>query len=189
MLSVKRIHAGRGAVDYYVGRERTGLGEYYLADGDTDQAQLAVPPSSWWGGSATDLGLGGEVARDAFAPLYAKGVQPDGSRLGRPFRLPEQVQDAKHEALARAATIADPDERARAEFDVRRRSWQPSVAGWDCTFSPVKSVSLLWAAGDESVREQVWAAHTAAVDAGLEYLEEHGSYVRAGHAEIGRAHV
>jgi conjugative relaxase-like TrwC/TraI family protein len=184
VLSVKRIRAGRGAVDYYVGRVRTGLGEYYLAGGDTDQARLAVPLSSWWGGSSGELGLGGEVARDAFAPLYAKGVQPDGSRLGRAFRLPEQVQDAKDEALARAAAITDPDERARAEFDVRRRSWQPSVAGWDCTFSPVKSVSLLWAAGDEQIREQVWAAHMAAVDAGLEYLQEHGSYVRAGHAGV-----
>ena len=62
MLSVKRIRAGRGAVDYYVGRERTGLGEYYLADGDTDEARLAVPPSSWWGGSSGALDLDGEVA-------------------------------------------------------------------------------------------------------------------------------
>jgi hypothetical protein len=41
-------------------------------------------------------------------------------------------------------------------------------------------VSLLWAAGDEDVQRQVWAAHTSAVDAALSYLQEHASYVRAG---------
>src|SRR5690606_4710744 len=30
------------------------------------------------------------------------------------------------------------------------------------------------------VQRQVWAAHTAAVDAGLGYLQEHAAYVRAG---------
>jgi hypothetical protein len=47
-------------------------------------------------------------------------------------------------------------------------------------FSPPKSVSLLWAAGDQALQRQVWAAHLAAVDAGLGYLEEHAGYVRAG---------
>ncbi|HUH08316.1 MAG TPA: MobF family relaxase [Egibacteraceae bacterium] len=54
------------------------------------------------------------------------------------------------------------------------------MAAWDCTFSPPKSVSLLWAAGDRRVQQQVWAAHLAAVNAGLAYLEEHAAYVRAG---------
>jgi conjugative relaxase-like TrwC/TraI family protein len=67
-----------------------------------------------------------------------------------------------------------------ARHEVRRRAPHASVAAWDCTFSPPKSVSLLWAAGDEAVQRQVWAAHLAAVDAGLGYLEEHAGYVRAG---------
>ena len=67
-----------------------------------------------------------------------------------------------------------------AKHEIRRGGGHASVAAWDCTFSPAKSVSLLWAAGDRNVQQQVWAAHLAAVDAGLAYLEEHAAYVRAG---------
>jgi conjugative relaxase-like TrwC/TraI family protein len=67
-----------------------------------------------------------------------------------------------------------------ATHEIRRRAPHASVAAWDCTFSPPKSVSLLWAAGDAGLQREVWAAHLAAVDAGLGYLEEHAGYVRAG---------
>jgi conjugative relaxase-like TrwC/TraI family protein len=79
-----------------------------------------------------------------------------------------------------AAEIADPYERWMAKHEIRRSGGHASVAAWDCTFSPPKSVSLLWAAGDGRVQAQVWAAHLAAVDAGLGYLQEHAAYVRAG---------
>jgi Ti-type conjugative transfer relaxase TraA len=45
-------------------------------------------------------------------------------------------------------------------------------AGWDCTFSAPKSVSVLWALTDEPTKGQIAAAHDAAVHAGLDYLEK-----------------
>jgi hypothetical protein len=69
-----------------------------------------------------------------------------------------------------------------AQHEMRRGRGRVSVAAWDCTFSPVKSVSLLWASGGRGVQQQVWAAQMAAVDAGLAYLQEHAGYVRAGRA-------
>ena len=48
-----------------------------------------------------------------------------------------------------------------------------SVRGYDVTFSAPKSVSLLAAVGEGQVRGEVHAAHDAAVDAVLGYVERH----------------
>jgi conjugative relaxase-like TrwC/TraI family protein len=55
-----------------------------------------------------------------------------------------------------------------------------SVTGYDLTFSAPKSVSALWALGDEQVVREIEAAHGAAVRAGLNYLQRHASYSRRG---------
>ena len=180
VLTVKKILAGRGAVDYYLNQTRRGLADYYLPDERDGAARLSAPGSSWWGSGAEALALSGEVERAEFVPLFTKAVRPGGGYLGRRFRLPEEAAAAKAQALAVASEITDPYERWMAKHDVRRRGGHASVAAWDCTFSPPKSVSLLWAAGDRGVQQQVWAAHLAAVDAGLGYLEEHSAYVRGG---------
>ena len=52
--------------------------------------------------------------------------------------------------------------------------------GFDLTFSAPKSVSLLWAFGDDRVRSQVVAAHEAAVDQALGHLERHATLARRG---------
>jgi conjugative relaxase-like TrwC/TraI family protein len=184
VLTVKKILAGRGAVDYYLAQTRRGLVDYYLPDERTDDgdgaSRLAAPGSSWWGGGAEALELAGRVERGAFVPLYTTAAHPGGGYLGRRFCLPEEAAHAKADALVAASEIPDPYERWLARHEIRRRAPHASVAAWDCTFSPPKSVSLLWAAGDGDVQRQVWAAHLAAVEAGLGYLQQHAAYVRAG---------
>jgi conjugative relaxase-like TrwC/TraI family protein len=184
VLTVKKILAGRGAVDYYLKQTRRGLADYYLPEGPASerdgQSRLSAPESSWWGRGTEALELSGEVEREQFVPLFAKGVRPGGGYLGRRFRLPEEAAAAKAAALLAASEIADPYQRWMAKHEIRRRGGHASVAAWDCTFSPPKSVSLLWAAGERTVQQQVWAAHLTAVDAGLAYLEERAAYVRAG---------
>ena len=56
-----------------------------------------------------------------------------------------------------------------------------AVAGFTLTFSPPKSVSALWAVGDQPTADQVLAAHDAAVAASLEFLEDHPAFTRRGH--------
>ena len=183
MLTVKKILAGRGAVDYYLNQTRRGLADYYLQGeraGERGRSGLSAPESSWWGSGTEALALSGEVGRAQFVPLYAKGARPGGGYLGQRFRLPEEAAAAKADALLAASEITDPYERWMAKHEIRRRGGHASVAAWDCTFSPPKSVSLLWAAGDRDIQQQVWAAHLAAVDAGLGYLQQHAAYVRAG---------
>ncbi|WP_063125126.1 MULTISPECIES: MobF family relaxase [Nocardia] len=55
-----------------------------------------------------------------------------------------------------------------------------AVAGFDITFSPVKSVSALWAVAPRSVSAKIEAAHNAAVADALGWLESHGIYTRLG---------
>ena len=106
MLTVKRIHAGRGAVDYYLNQTRHGLADYYLTEASHDgtdgrrqrRARPSAPGASWWGGGAAALELGEEVERGQFVPLFARGVRPGGGYLGRRFRLPEEVDATKAEA-------------------------------------------------------------------------------------------
>ncbi len=44
-------------------------------------------------------------------------------------------------------------------------------AGWDCTFSAPKSVSMAWAFGDEKTRQALEAAHSKAVERALDYTQ------------------
>jgi conjugative relaxase-like TrwC/TraI family protein len=57
--------------------------------------------------------------------------------------------------------------------DLGRRYGEESVRGFDATFSAPKSVSLLWALGDDQTREQVLEAHDRAVEAVLAWVEDH----------------
>ncbi len=48
-----------------------------------------------------------------------------------------------------------------------------AVRGFDVTASAPKSVSVLWAVGDEHVRSEVLAAHDAAVAGMVDWIERH----------------
>jgi conjugative relaxase-like TrwC/TraI family protein len=64
---------------------------------------------------------------------------------------------------------------------VGRRFGDKSARGFDATFSAAKSVSVLWALSpDPWVRAEVTAAHDAAVDVALAWLERHGAATRRG---------
>jgi hypothetical protein len=125
VLTVKKILAGRGAVDYYLNQTRRGLGDYYLpegAGGGDGAAGLSAPGSSWWGGGAQTLALSGGVGRGEFEPLFTTAAHPDGGHLGRRFRLPDEAADAKAEALRAASEIPDAYERWMARHEIRRRA-------------------------------------------------------------------
>lgn len=54
-----------------------------------------------------------------------------------------------------------------------RRFGESSVRGYDATFSAPKSVSLMFALGEEAIRNQVVEAHERAVEAVLGWVEDH----------------
>lgn len=55
-----------------------------------------------------------------------------------------------------------------------------AVAGYDLTFSPVKSVSTLWAVADSTLAAKIELAHNAAVADALRWLETHALFTREG---------
>lgn len=56
-----------------------------------------------------------------------------------------------------------------------------ALAGYALSFSPPKSVSVLWALAPDEIADQVRGGHDAAVAAALEFLQDHAAFTRRGH--------
>ena len=158
VASVGRITAGRG-YDYLTRDVATSKHDYYTGQGEA--------AGVWTGRGAALLGLSGEVDADDMAALYGRFVVPStagGTRLASGRWQPEVVLGRKVVAKTRTdGSVAEP------------------IAAFDVTFSPSKSVSVLWGlTSNESVRQAVLEAHEAAVAAGLAYLGEVAGHTRAG---------
>jgi conjugative relaxase-like TrwC/TraI family protein len=77
------------------------------------------------------------------------------------------------------------DDRELSGYIARNtRAATTAVAGYDVTFSPVKSVSTLWAVAPLEVATTIEAAHDAAVADALAFLEERAAFTRTGHDGI-----
>jgi conjugative relaxase-like TrwC/TraI family protein len=64
-----------------------------------------------------------------------------------------------------------------------------TVAGYDLTFSPVKSVSSLWAVADPHLAAQIELAHQAAVQDALSFIERHALFTRQGRNGVRQVNV
>jgi conjugative relaxase-like TrwC/TraI family protein len=64
-----------------------------------------------------------------------------------------------------------------------------TVAGYDLTFSPVKSVSTLWAIADPPVAAAIERAHQAAVNDALAFIEDHALFTRTGPQGVRQVNV
>src|SRR5215213_195050 len=64
-----------------------------------------------------------------------------------------------------------------------------AVAGYDLTFSPVKSVSTLWALAEPAVAAQIEMAHRTAVSDALRFIEQHALFSRTGANGIRQVNV
>ncbi|MFF0495690.1 MobF family relaxase [Nocardia aobensis] len=73
------------------------------------------------------------------------------------------------------------DDRELSGFVARiSRPQSAAVAGFDITFSPVKSVSALWAISPKHIADTIHAAHNAAVNDAIAWLENNATYTRLG---------
>ena len=82
--------------------------------------------------------------------------------------------DAKEFALLCNGFSADGEALVQRAGDPERR------AGWDCTFSAPKSVSLVWANGDPATAAAVEKAHAHAVETALQFMQDRASETRRG---------
>jgi len=211
MLSIGRIFAGSGW-RYLAEQVSGGAEDYYSADVARGEAPgrwsgSAAGPELGLSGVVSEeemrrvfglllhptqpqlLGRAAAVYRPLAERLEAARAQHH-DRAGRTWIIREAEMVAgdetpdRIEAERRANDSRVTEEWARREAAMRRAGERRSVAGFDLTFSPPKSLSVLWAAADPAGREVIWAAHHEGVEAALAYLEREAAWSRTGHDGI-----
>lgn len=100
--------------------------------------------------------------------------------------IPDEIRADFRTTLAREMFTAehdrDPaDDRELSGYLARiSRPKQSGVAGYDLTFSPVKSVSTLWAIAPREIMDKVEQAHQKAVADAVDFIENHALFSRLG---------
>jgi conjugative relaxase-like TrwC/TraI family protein len=116
-----------------------------------------------------------ESTADAQLEYYVTRDEAPGRWTGRAAERLGLDGTVTHDQLRSLLNGRDP----RSGADLMERRWsRQSVVAYDVTFSAPKSVSLLYAVGDEQTRAAVLRAHQAAVDAVCEYLQAHAGWGR-----------
>ena len=93
----------------------------------------------------------------------------------------ELRSDVGREAFRKRFGREPLDARELSGFIVRpQRPVRSGVSGYDATFSPVKSVSALWALADPRTSAVIQRCHDRAVADSLRYLEDKAIYTRRG---------
>ncbi len=111
-------------------------------------------------------------------------MKPRALHAGR--AVPLEVRAAIRTQIGRDMFRA---EKGRDPLDARElsghiaklsRPQTTAVAGFDLTFSPVKSVSTLWALAEPDVAAKIEIAHRAAISDALRFIETHALFSRTG---------
>ena len=197
MITVKALYdtgrEGTSIVDYLIESVADGPGqEHAHFDGTRYYTNAGTPPGRWLGGGLDGLGdddrhlhAGRRVGADQLRALIQDGADPITHRpLGRAFPAHVSAADRVRALTADLSAQLSADERAarieQIERQVARTNKNRAVHGFDFTFAPPKSVSVLWALGDAGVREQVEAAHHDAINHVVAMMEADSIRTRQG---------
>ena len=141
--------------------------------------------------SAIRLGASFKVYGGDVSPFRVEVAKRIATRHGAAGRLGDNPVSAADRARIRTEVAREVfrTEHGRDPIDAREiaatiaklsRPDTQTVAGYDLTFSPVKSVSTLWAVADPHVAAQIERAHQAAVQDALSFIERHALFTRQG---------
>jgi conjugative relaxase-like TrwC/TraI family protein len=111
----------------------------------------------------------GRYYTDRLPSYYLDGEEPPGRWWGKATDRLSLHGQVDPEAFLAVMAGQDP----ATGSDLGRRFGEGSVRGYDATFSPPKSVSVLFAVGDDQVRYEVVEAHERAVESVLVWVEDH----------------
>ncbi|MCW2718475.1 MobF family relaxase, partial [Pseudonocardia sp.] len=144
-------------------------------------------PGRWLGSGLAMVGVqpGQEADPEAVRAVFGRVEHPvSGQSLGRPPRRFKTHQQRLAAAVAREPLAPSPERLRELELDAKTDG-RKAVAYYDFTFSPVKSVSVYYAAllaeGFLEEANLVVTAHQDAVDIAMAYAESHAAYVRVGY--------
>lgn len=198
MITVKALYdtgrEGTSIVDYLIESVADGPAQEQHAhfDGTRYYTNAGTPPGRWLGGGLDGLGdddrhlyAGRRVGADQLRALIQDGADPITHRpLGRAFPAHVSTADRVRALTADLSAQLSADERAarieQIERQVARTNKAKAVHGFDFTFAPPKSVSVVWALGDAGVREQVEAAHHDAINHVVDMMEADSIRTRQG---------
>ena len=167
MMTVHKLTAGDGYT--YLTRQVASadetrapgqsLADYYAARGN--------PPGVWLGGGAHTLGVADGVVTEAqMRALFGRGRHPDAEAM-------------------QAAGAPERETRLGADFlRFGDGSERRPVAGYDLVFTPVKSVSVLWALGGPEYGRRSRTPTTRRSPRRSRWVEQHAAFTRTGHAGI-----
>lgn len=111
---------------------------------------------------------------------YLQGGEPPGQWQGEGAHLLGLQGEVQDQQLYNLFDGLSPDgSRPLVQFQ-RHDGKAEHRPGWDLTFSAPKSVSVLWSQASEENRHLLQAAHHAAVQAALGYLQETAALTRRG---------
>src|SRR6185436_4660961 len=111
-----------------------------------------------------------EVAR-RFAAIQTAAGLPAGAPLPAANRARVRSEVARQFFLAAHGREPVDARELAGQIAKDSRTRTQTVAGYDLTFSPVKSVSTLWAVADPAVATVIERAHQAAVNDALAFIE------------------
>jgi conjugative relaxase-like TrwC/TraI family protein len=129
-----------------------------------------------------------EVAKRIGAIQAAAGL-PAGAALPASDRARVRTEVAQQFFLAEHGREPSDARELAAQIAKNSRPRTQTVAGYDLTFSPVKSVSTLWAVADPAVAAVIERAHQAAVHDALTFIETHALFTRTGPQGIRQVNV
>src|SRR5829696_5453595 len=145
------------------------------------------------------LGAPFKIIDDAtpFRVEVAKRIAALNAAIGEPVDASVATADRARirTQVAREFFVA---EHGRAPIDASELAGQiakssrpraQTVAGFDLTFSPVKSVSTLWAVAEPAVAAAIERAHQAAVNDALKFIEQQALFTRTGPKGIRQVNV
>ncbi|WP_185757123.1 MobF family relaxase [Nocardia bhagyanarayanae] len=152
-----------------------------------------------WAQDAALLGNPFRIYPDATDYRKRCGMAFAAHNIERGFHVDAEVSEQDRSRIRTdVATEMFDEQYGRAPLDERELSaWvaqavRPravAVAGFDICFSPVKSVSALWAVAPKHISDKIELAHRRAVADAIAWLEANGIYTRLGRNGIRQVEV
>jgi hypothetical protein len=150
--------------------------------------------------AATQLGAPFKVYAGDGRPFQVEVAKRIGTRHGAAGQLGGVPISATDRAWVRTEVAREffRTEHGRDPINAREitatiakqsRPHTQTVAGYDLTFSPVKSVSSLWAVADTHVAALIEEAHQTAIRDALTFIERHALFTRQGRNGIRQVNV